>query len=147
MGRAQLGNSAEDVAGRGCHGRIDHLFLGLLVDPGATVGIRYRLLVAIVVLAVGAVALQRLVTRSVRTVREETERTRALLAAEALLADATAVPPPPGHLDGTTPDGLRFARDVVPTPHPRLAEVRVAVWPAADATPLALVEVVDATVR
>jgi prepilin-type N-terminal cleavage/methylation domain-containing protein len=106
-----------------------------------------EVLVAVVVLAVGVVALQRLVVRSVTTVREETERTRALLAAQALVADAAAVAPPPGHLDGTTPDGLRFARDVVPMPHPRLAEVRVAVWAADGAPPLALVEVVDATAR
>ena len=101
-------------------------------------------LVAVAVLAVGAVALQRLVARSVATVGAEVARSQAMLAAQALLADAALAPPPPGRAEGATPDGLRFVRDVRATPHPVLREVHVAVWPGGDEPPCELVEVVRA---
>jgi hypothetical protein len=41
-----------------------------------------------------------------------------------------------------TPDGLRFERDVSRTPRPTLREIRVRVWPAPDAMPAELVELV-----
>ena len=75
-----------------------------------------EVLVALVVVAVGVTALQRLVTRSVATLGEDLRLTRAMLAAQALLADAALAPPEPGRTDGTTPDGLRFERAVTRAP-------------------------------
>lgn len=85
-----------------------------------------EVVVAVAVLAVGVVALQRLVGRSVAVIADDARLTRAMLAARALLAETALVTPEPGHDEGTR-DGLRFERDVRPTPHPALREVRVRV--------------------
>jgi prepilin-type N-terminal cleavage/methylation domain-containing protein len=101
-----------------------------------------EVLLALVVLAVGVTALQRVVMRSVRTISADVHSGRALLAARTLLAAAAAAPPAVGHSAGVTPDGLRFERDVSRTPRPTLREIRVRVWPAPDAMPAELVELV-----
>ena len=101
-----------------------------------------EVLLALVVVGVGVTALQRLVTRSVTTLGEDLRLTRAMLAAQTLLADAALVPPEPGLVDGATPDGLRFERSVTRAPHPELREVRVRVWPAPGAAPCELWEVI-----
>lgn len=85
-----------------------------------------EVVVAVAVLAVGAVALQRLVARSVATIADDARLTRAMLAARAVLAETAVAVPQPG-LDEGTRDGLRFEREVRPTPHPALREVRVRV--------------------
>lgn len=84
-------------------------------------------LVAVVVLAVGVTALQRLVLQSVRGIAEDGRLTRAALLAETLLAEAALAPPEPGHSEGRRADGLRFERDVARTAHPALREIRVRV--------------------
>src|SRR5262245_4385998 len=99
-------------------------------------------LVAMVVLAVGITALQRLVTRSVATLGEDLRLTRAMLAAQALLVDAAVAPPEPGHSSGSTPEGLRFEREVARGPHPALREIRVRVWPDPGAAPCELWELI-----
>jgi type II secretory pathway pseudopilin PulG len=99
-------------------------------------------LVALVVVAVGVTALQRLVTRSVATLGEDLRLTQAMLAAQALLADAELDPPEPGHTGGVTAGGLRFERDVERALHPALRQVRVRVWPDAGAAPCELWEVI-----
>lgn len=101
-----------------------------------------EVLVALVVLAVGVTALQRLVTRSIGTIDAGDRTTRAMLAAQALLADAALSPPEPGHTDGVEPGGLRFERDVARTPHPALREVRVRVHPDDGGAPCELIEVI-----
>ncbi|HEV7735522.1 MAG TPA: prepilin-type N-terminal cleavage/methylation domain-containing protein [Candidatus Binatia bacterium] len=101
-----------------------------------------EVLVALVVLAVGVTAMQRLVTRSVGTIDTVGRTTRAMLAAQALLADAALTPPEPGRTAGIEPGGLRFERDVVRTPHPALREVHVRVHPDDDGAPCELVEVI-----
>jgi type II secretory pathway pseudopilin PulG len=99
-------------------------------------------LIAVAVVASGVVAVQRLVARSVATLGEDLRVTRGMLAAQTLLADAALAPPEPGHTSGSTPEGLRFERDVARTPHPALREVRVRVWPDDGAAPCELWEVV-----
>lgn len=101
-----------------------------------------EVLVALVVLAVGITALQRLVARSIGTIDASGRTTRAMLAAQALLADAALAPPEPGHTEGIAPGGLRFERDVGRTPHPALREVRVRVRPDDGGGPCELVEVI-----
>lgn len=104
-----------------------------------------EVLVALAVLALGIVALERLAARSAGTLRAEAARTRALLAARALLADAALEVPEPGTWAGTAAGGLRAEREVRRTPHPALAEVVVRVWPDEPwAAPCELVEVVRA---
>lgn len=100
-----------------------------------------EVLVALVVLAVGVTALQRLAARTMRVVGEDAGRTRALFAARTLLAEATLAPGEPGHESGSTPDGLGWERTVARTPHPVLREVRVRVLPP-DGVAVELVEVV-----
>jgi general secretion pathway protein I len=85
-----------------------------------------EVVVAIAVLSIGIVALERLVGRSVATIADDARLTRAMLAARALLAEATLAAPEPGRDEGQR-DGLRFAREVRPTAHPMLREVRVRV--------------------
>ena len=82
--------------------------------------------VAVAVLSIGVVALERLVGRSVATVADDARLTRAMLAARALLAEAALAVPEPGFDEGER-DGLRFTREVRATPHPALREVRVRV--------------------
>ena len=85
-----------------------------------------EVVVAIAVLSIGMVALQRLLGRSVATIADDVRLTRAMLAARALLAEAALAPPEPGFDEGER-GGLRFTREVRPTPHPALREVRVRV--------------------
>ena len=101
-----------------------------------------EVMVALAVLAVGVTALQRLVMRSVATVAADGAASRAMLAAQALLAEAALHPPEPGHTEGTRPDGLRFRREVARTAHPALREVRVRVWSDGAGTMCELVELV-----
>jgi general secretion pathway protein I len=86
-----------------------------------------EVLVAVAILAVGVTALQRLFARSIVTIAADVDRSRAMLLARALLAEAELAPPEPGHDAGARPGGLAFERDVVRTPHPGLREVRVRV--------------------
>lgn len=107
-----------------------------------------EVLAAVAVLALGMVALQRLVTRSVASLTDVRARTRAMFAAQTLLADAALAPPEPGRANGETSDGLRYERQVTRTPHPALREVRVAVYPeGATDTPCELVEVIRVAPR
>jgi type II secretion system protein I len=99
--------------------------------------------VALAVLAVGVVALQRLVGRSVATLADDARLTRAMLAAAALVAEARLAPPEPGRTEGQT-GGLPFTRDVRATPHPALREVRVRVGRAGDRAACELVELIRA---
>jgi type II secretion system protein I len=108
-----------------------------------------EVLVAFVVLATAGTALQRLVTRSVVGIADDTRLTRALLLARSLLAEAELTAPPLGRLggdggaDAAAAQGLRFERDVLATPHPALREVRVRVYCEAVGGPaVELVEVV-----
>ena len=101
-----------------------------------------EVLVALVILAVGVTALQRLLARSVATVTADGRTTRAMLLAQALLAEAEVQPPEPGRSDGVRPGGLRFEREVRRTLHPALREVRVRVYPEAGGTACELVEMI-----
>ena len=85
-----------------------------------------EVVVAIAVLSIGIVALERLLGQSVATIADDARLTRAMLAARALLAEAALAVPEPGVDEGER-DGLRFTREVRPTPHPALREVRVRV--------------------
>ena len=85
-----------------------------------------EVVVAVAVLSIGVVALERLVCRSVATIADDARLTRAMLAAQALLAEAAHAAPEAG-LDEGERDGLRFTREVRPTAHPDLREVRVRV--------------------
>ena len=93
-------------------------------------------LVAVAVLATGVLAVQRLAQLSVAGIAVDADLTRAMLVARALLAETALALPEPGHtagdLSGRGPEavGLRFERDVRPTPHPGLREVRVRVFRA-----------------
>jgi general secretion pathway protein I len=82
--------------------------------------------VALAVLAIGVVALARLLDRSIATIADDARLSRAMLAARALLAEAALATPEPGIEDGER-DGLRFTREVRPALHPALREVRVRV--------------------
>ncbi len=84
-------------------------------------------LVAVVVLATGVLAVQRLANDSVAGIAADGERTRAMLSAQRLLAEAALAPPEPGQVSGELPT-LRFTRDVRTTAHPGLREVRVRVF-------------------
>jgi Tfp pilus assembly protein PilV len=88
-----------------------------------------EVLVALVVLAVGVGAMQRLLITGVGAVGDAARLTEAMLAARALLADAEADPPPLGHVEGEVAGsaGLRFTRDTTATPHAALRQVRVRV--------------------
>jgi type II secretion system protein I len=105
-------------------------------------------LVALAVLATGVLAVQRLMTASVAGIARDADLTRAMLGARALLAEAALAPPEPGRTAGTlgaeTPGGatLRFERDVLPTAHPGLREVRVRVFGREPGTRCELVELI-----
>jgi type II secretion system protein I len=108
-----------------------------------------EVLVAVAVLATGVVAVERLLARSVGAVATDAELTRAMLLARALLAEAVLAPPEGGHSAGDLAAygeaGFRFERDVTPTPHPRLREVRIRVYPGAgDGVACELVELIRA---
>jgi prepilin-type N-terminal cleavage/methylation domain-containing protein len=93
-----------------------------------------EVLVALVVLATGVTALERLFVRSIAGIAADERLTRAMLLAQALLAEAELVPPEPGETEGDlgardpAATGFRFAREVRPTPHPGLREVRIRVY-------------------
>jgi len=101
-----------------------------------------EVLAALAILAVGVVALQRLVVRSTATIGADDRTTRAMLLAQALLAEAEARPPEPGTSEGVRPEGLRFEREVRRTLHPALREVRVRVYPETGGTACELVEMI-----
>ena len=88
-----------------------------------------EVLVALVILAVGVVALERLLTQSIAGVAEDADLTRAMTTARALLAEAEIRPPEPGTVAGSR-GGLTYDRYVGSTPDPRLREVRVRVFVA-----------------
>jgi type II secretion system protein I len=98
-----------------------------------------EVLVAIVVLAVGVTAMQRLLARSIRGIDTDGRASRAMVAARALLAEAALDPPEPGLIAGER-DGLPYERDVRRTAHPALREVHVRV--TAGDTTCELVEVI-----
>jgi prepilin-type N-terminal cleavage/methylation domain-containing protein len=100
--------------------------------------------VATLVLATAVAALQTLVARSVDTVDRNARRARTLVAARALLAEAELAAPAPGRARGVRTDGLRFEREVTPTPHPALVQVRVRVESPAGGDATELVELVHA---
>jgi type II secretion system protein I len=99
-----------------------------------------EVLVALVVLAVGVTAMQRLLARSVHGIDVDARVSRAMVTARALLAEAAIDPPEPGSIAGERA-GLRFEREVRRTAHPALREVRVRVSAGGDAT-CELVEVI-----
>jgi prepilin-type N-terminal cleavage/methylation domain-containing protein len=101
-----------------------------------------EVLVAVAVLAVGVTAVQRLLVRSARSVAADADANRAMALARAVLAEAETHPPEPGHAEDVRPGGLRFARDVRPTVHPGLREIRVRVWSNAPGTACELLELV-----
>jgi len=82
-------------------------------------------LVALAVVAVGALAGERLLARSARTVAAEQAAGRAQLAAQTVLAEARHEPLPLGTTAGTTEAGVRFEREVRATAHPALREIHV----------------------
>ena len=88
-----------------------------------------EVLVAVVVLATGIVALQKLVVRSTAGIASDVQLTRSMLRARALLADAEVQVPSVGHVEGAVPGetDLRWERDVSDTPHRSLRQVRVRV--------------------
>jgi type II secretion system protein I len=86
-----------------------------------------EVLVAIVVLAVGVVALERLIVRSVAGVADDAELTHAMMTAHTLLVEAELRPPEPGTETGTRA-GLAFERAVERTGAPALREIRVRVF-------------------
>jgi type II secretion system protein I len=99
-----------------------------------------EVLVAIVVLAVGVTAMQRLLARSIRGIDTDARLSHAMVTARALLAEAALDPPEPGVVGGER-GGLHYERDVRRTAHPALREVRVRVSGGDDAT-CELVEVI-----
>jgi len=96
-----------------------------------------EVVVALVVLAVGVTALQRLLVMAVHGIATDVRLTEATLLARSLLTDAEVHPPEPGHVEGERPGALRYSRDTTPTAHPALREVRVRVsWEPAEACEL-----------
>ena len=86
-----------------------------------------EVMVALVVLAVGVTALQRLLGASVHGSATDVRLTEATLLARSLLADAEVHPPDPGHVEGDRPRALHYTRDTASTAHPALREVHVRV--------------------
>ncbi len=103
-----------------------------------------EVVVAVAVLAMAGVALERLAAQSLGTIARDAARTRTLMAARARLADAALRPPAPGTETWTEPDGIRTTRVVSRTAHPRLREVRVRAERADGREPSELVELVYA---
>ncbi|HXJ37398.1 MAG TPA: prepilin-type N-terminal cleavage/methylation domain-containing protein [Candidatus Eisenbacteria bacterium] len=103
-----------------------------------------EVVVAVAVLATAGVALQRLMVQSGTTIDHDVRRARTLVMARTLMAEATLRPPPPGREEGERPGDLRFVREVRPTPHPRLLEIRVHVASGDGGDAAELVEIVYA---
>jgi type II secretion system protein I len=101
-----------------------------------------EVLVALAVVAVGVTALERLLVRSITTITADAETTRAMLLAQALVAEAEVRPPEPGRTEGVRANGLRFEREVRRTAHPGLREIRVRVLPNHPGRACELVEVI-----
>lgn len=101
-----------------------------------------EVLVSLVILATAGVALEQLAVRSLAQLTADVERTRAMLVARSVLADAVTAPPEPGWAE-ITRDGLRVERDVRRTAHPQLREVHVQV-DASGGARVELIEVVRA---
>ena len=99
--------------------------------------------VAVAVLATAGVALQRLVTTSVRTIDADAGRARTLLAAREALAEAALRPPPLGRT-ARAADGITVTRQVEGTAHPSLRSVRVVAEDGAGRDRSELVELVYA---
>jgi type II secretion system protein I len=100
-----------------------------------------EVLVAVALLAGGTTALLRVAGTSTDRLAIESRRARALLAAQALLADAELAPPPLGRREGVRSDGFAWTTVVEATPHPRLRQVTVRVM-AEPERAIELVEVV-----
>jgi prepilin-type N-terminal cleavage/methylation domain-containing protein len=100
--------------------------------------------VAVAVLGIAGVALQRLAVRSLGTIERDATRARTLLAARTRLAEAALRPPAPGTESRTEPDGIRTTCVVTRTAHPRLREVRVRAERANGHEAIELVELVYA---
>jgi prepilin-type N-terminal cleavage/methylation domain-containing protein len=98
--------------------------------------------VALAVLAIGVVALERLLVRSIAGVGADVAASRAMMSARALLTEAEVRAPETGHTAGVDAGGLRFERDVLPTAHPGLRAVTVRVHPADGGPPCELVELI-----
>jgi general secretion pathway protein I len=81
--------------------------------------------VAVAVLAVAGVALQRLAVQSLGTIDEDARRAHTLVVARMRLAEAALRPPPNGTELVAEDGGGRTTRTVTPTAHPSLREVRV----------------------
>jgi prepilin-type N-terminal cleavage/methylation domain-containing protein len=89
-----------------------------------------EVMVAVAVLAIGVTSLQKLVSTGVGTIATDARLTRTMLRAQALLAEAGVRTPEVGHVSGEEagPPVLHWERDVTPTGHAALREVRVRVW-------------------
>jgi general secretion pathway protein I len=89
-----------------------------------------EVLIALAVLAIGVTSLQRLLAGGIGTLGADARLTRAMLAAQGLLAEASLRPPELGHVEGDRPGSLslHWERDVTTTPRPTLREVRVRVY-------------------
>jgi general secretion pathway protein I len=85
-----------------------------------------EVVVALAVLAVGVVALQRLTVGSVAVIAHDARATDAMLLARRLLAEAALAPPEPGRSEGMR-GALHWEREVSRAAHPRLREVHVRV--------------------
>jgi prepilin-type N-terminal cleavage/methylation domain-containing protein len=81
--------------------------------------------VAVAVLAIAGVSLQRLVTSSLRTIASDAGRARTLTVARERLADASLLPPPFGRAEWPESVGVHTTRVVEPTAHPWLRAVRI----------------------
>jgi prepilin-type N-terminal cleavage/methylation domain-containing protein len=81
--------------------------------------------VAVALLGIAGLAVQRLAVQSLGTIERDAARARTLVAARARLAEAALRPPAPGSATWTEPDGVRTTRVVTGTAHPRLREVRI----------------------
>jgi len=106
-----------------------------------------EVVVAVAVLATAGVALQRLVTTSVRTIAAGAARAHTLVVARERLAEATLRPPPFGRAQWIEPDGLRTTRIVEASAHPWLRTVTVRTEDARGRDGSELMELVYAPVR
>ena len=85
-----------------------------------------EVLVALVILATAGIALERLVSRSLASLRADADLTHAMLVARSILAEASATALEPGSAEMER-EGLRVAREVRRTSYPFLREIHVRV--------------------